>query len=145
VKRSPLQRKTGLKRGAPLARSRMRRKARRQPTYSLWPMSCPPGFHEQMMRRAGHTCERCKSRYWLTLSHRLPASKGGPFTDWNIAVLCEGCHGRWVELHPDAAEREGWRVPGLISRGVYHGGDEAYAALVIAAGGGWQRARKDAA
>lgn len=130
---STLARHSPLARKQPLRRFQMRRRPRRQSQHARWPMTCPPGFHDQMMRRAGNQCERCRSRAWLTLSHKLARSRGGPFTDWNIDVLCAECHVGFVERFPRAAEREGWRVSGEIRRGIYYGGNVAYAAVVAAA------------
>ena len=92
-------------------------------------MTCPPGFWYEQMRHAGWGCARCGSKDSLTLSHRLAAARGGPFTSWNIDVLCgsgtDGCHG-WVEANPEHAEADGWRVPGQIVRGRYHGPDATF-------------------
>ena len=42
------------------------------------------------MRESGYRCDRCDGRRGLTLSHRLDAIHGGPYTRWNIDVLCQG-------------------------------------------------------
>lgn len=148
MRRTPLERRTpltptatlsrsgGLTRSSPPRRTTLARRPRRQPAHSPWPMTCPPGFHAAMLRRAANRCERCDAHTRLTLSHRLPASKGGPFTAWNIDVLCMGpdgadggCH-TWVEHDPEAAEAEGWRVAGSIVRGRYVGSDYRFRATV---------------
>lgn len=109
-------------------------------------MTCPPGFWHEAMRRAGYSCERCGGKRGLTLSHRLDAGSGGPFTWWNIDVLCMGpaatgnpggwsgggCHD-WRHAEPEQAEQQGWRVSGEIRRGRYVGADAQYRALVDAA------------
>ena len=85
-------------------------------------MAMPTGFRELMLQRAGYRCERCGSnRDGLTLSHKIARSRGGPWAAWNIDVLCPPCHLGFVELHPAAAEAEGWRVRGYVTRGVYVG------------------------
>ena len=64
------------------------------------------------------------------MSHRVAASRGGPWTHWNVDVLCGECHLVWAENHPQEAEAEGWRVPGRIVRGEYRGRDATFARVV---------------
>lgn len=127
---TPLSNGGGLARtGKPRRRARIATRPRRQPAHNRFPMTPPPGFWHEMMRRAGYTCQRCPSKLDLTLSHLVAAGRRGPFTAWNIRVLCWPCHDR-CERHPEQAETEGWRVPGSFERRgnawVYVGPDASY-------------------
>jgi 5-methylcytosine-specific restriction endonuclease McrA len=49
---------------------------------------------EEVARRAGNRCERCKpSKGRLTVHHIIKRSQGGTDTLDNLILLCEKCHG----------------------------------------------------
>lgn len=72
-------------------------------------------------RRCGHPAE--------SVDHRLPRSRGGDDSLFNLQALCgsgtTGCHG-WKEHNPRDAIAAGFGVAGSIVRGVYTGPDALY-------------------
>lgn len=47
-----------------------------------------------VMARARHQCENCRSRYALQIDHILPRAKGGLDEEENLRVLCRSCNQR---------------------------------------------------
>lgn len=143
----PLPRRTGLTRTGSHTRTGLRTDTtvdRNTPRPNR--TGCPVGLWDQLVAAAGNRCQRCPCRLGairagcdcqgrLSLSHVVPAGKGGPWAPFNLRVLCgsgsTGSHG-WVEANPAAAEAEGWRVLGYFVRGVYVGPDDRYRALAAA-------------
>jgi hypothetical protein len=77
---------------------------------------------EQVITRAGGSCERCRQtlRGSWSIHHRLPRGMGGtktPDDAYRLVMLCgsgvTGCHG-WVESNRAEATEQGW----LIRHGV---------------------------
>lgn len=124
---APLQRRTGLARGAgPVRRAALRsvsRLARHAPAkVARYPAGDDPTRFPQRViddafRRAGGHCERCPR--WVgdgrwAPHHRRPKGAGGtvlPDTHMigNCLVVCVECHA-WIHNNPTAAEDAGWLV-----------------------------------
>lgn len=79
---------------------------------------------QEVIRRSGGICERCRVRPGTELHHRVTRARGGPHDAFNLAHLCGECHHVWAHGENEYP----WLVPGYFIRGVYHGIDEAYRA-----------------
>lgn len=112
MKRSPLSRKTPLKRGGPIKRktrlrpvSAKRAKEQRQRRATLKAMSADQAI-----------CQRCHAAQAVDAHEVVPRSAGGSITDpANIRLLCRECHD-WIHRFPAAARRAGWLAPKPPSR-----------------------------
>ena len=85
--------------------------------------SCPAELRAEVFARAGHRCENCGRpghQAGLDPSHRIAASRGGPWALWNLAALCRDCH-RYAHRYPLWALERGWFISGFILRGEYRG------------------------
>lgn len=77
----------------------------------------PEKVRKRLYARAGDRCERCGIRrnVGLHVSHRIARGMGGKAEDWKDLsqwnLLCGMCHLGHVEMHPEEARLEGWKVP----------------------------------
>jgi 5-methylcytosine-specific restriction endonuclease McrA len=88
VKRTPLKRKSWLRRGRCLAR-----KVRLRAFGSRAASECDQrrAWREAVLARAGHRCERCGDPA-SDAHHIWRKSAGGPFELWNGTALCRKDH-----------------------------------------------------
>lgn len=111
-------RRTPLKRGKIIVRSKGRTIARKPLKRSRKPIKARSAKREKFMREVriplvkarinGKPCDRCRRVPAQDVHEILPRSAGGSMTDpANLADLCRPCH-EWVTLHPDLAEVEGF-------------------------------------
>lgn len=104
MKRSPLVRKTPLKRGTvQLARAALRPRSSKRAA-------------EMVDRRAlvarvlsAHpVCERCDAARSTDVHEPHTRARGGSITDpSNVRAVCRACHD-WIHAHPAQAAAEGW-------------------------------------
>lgn len=76
------------------------------------------------MRASDHSCQVCGVRAQHA-HHKLPRSRGGDNSQFNIAFLCAECHAG-VHANPRQAMKLGLTVKGYVLRGVYHGSNDDY-------------------
>lgn len=98
MKRSPLARKSGLK------RPRTARKPRTGPEWTA--------VRVQVHGRARGRCDRCGTGLPLPAMHchhRKPRSAGRDDTAANLLALCSDCHGH-VHANPAESYRSGWVI-----------------------------------
>ena len=109
MKRSPMPpRRTPLTRTAPPTRSTpLSAQSARRRTASAQHRDITDAV---MLRDRGCVARVVPCGQRLDPHHVWRQSQGGPWTDWNLIVLCEACH-RWVHEHPLLAWSHGWLVP----------------------------------
>lgn len=100
MKRSPLARKTPLRRSGPI-----------KPTRTHGTKAVPPSVYLAVVRRDGECVGRrlvpevaCFGR--LDPHHVLRRSQGGLDTPENLILLCRSCHD-WVHAHPALSVERG--------------------------------------
>ncbi|WP_156096163.1 HNH endonuclease signature motif containing protein [Amycolatopsis jejuensis] len=107
LRRTPLQRRGFLPRGAGLKRSPMKRtrgrtKAERR---SEW----TEANGRARVADRSKCCEKCGAGGVMHWHHRKRRSQGGTWAPSNGLRLCPPCHG-WVHANPDEAKEHGWLV-----------------------------------
>ncbi len=106
MKRSPIARKTPIKRSPIKQQAANRKKSR---------FDFSADVKDRARRGASHWCEAklpgCSGGV-QHFHHRLLRSHGGPGTLENCAALCGRCHS-WIHANPDWAYRHGWMVRSL--------------------------------
>lgn len=134
LRRTPLQRKTELQRGGPLARhtplrtahgaglQQASRKPRRVSASTVIPREIKDAVDVRDQRYGQPQCQRCGHLItgWFSRHHRDPRAMGGstanPHALVNLVLLCgsatsrDGCHYE-VESKREQAKRDGWLVP----------------------------------
>jgi len=103
MKRSALTRRTPLRSGSALPRTRLKPvSARQRVKQREWASVCA-----KRLKACGGRCERCDALAHLQGHHKLPRSQGGLNVDGNCAMLCADCH---CEVHefPAFAYAWGW-------------------------------------
>lgn len=76
------------------------------------------------MRASDRSCQVCGVRAQHA-HHKLPRSRGGDDSEFNIAFLCAECHAG-VHANPREAMKLGLVVKGFMVRGEYVGPDKDY-------------------
>lgn len=107
MKRTPLVRRTPLRRTGPLERVPIRR---RRPANPI-PLDVRREVHARSRGRCEINAPGCTGTA-RHLHHRLPRSAGGRHTWGNLVDACVSCHA-YVHANPERAYAAGW----LIRRG----------------------------
>lgn len=111
VKRSPLKRKTPMRRGNVRAwNSTLNRVSTRQGIKNRKRVPVRDSY-----KVAHPRCERCRDRMW-DVHEPWTKARGGPIDDpRNMMSVCRTCHD-YIHQHNEESERNGWLIPAALGR-----------------------------
>lgn len=98
MRRTPLKRKTPLRRG---------KRPRRVSANQAEAIATRRDLRAELLDERGPLCECGCGAEWTDMHERLPRARGGsPVDKRNILCLARGCH-RWVHENPREAKQRG--------------------------------------